>query len=416
MRLPLTTIERGLAITGLLFYTGAFAIFPDVIQSLLRYGVWLLILALLGIRWKKALYTASRNPALLVLTLLIVISFLWSIFPGESLYQGREIFQSTTLALYIASRFSPSHQMNLLTWVMGIAMVVSVVVSFAVPSIGIHMDGDAHDGAWRGIFYHKNYFASLMLVAYQVFLLQALYERRQRWLYWLGCGTAVGLILLSTSKTALTIALLLTLFIMFYRNLRIQGKSTVIVLLIFGLVLGCVAIVVFSNWTEILTSLGRDPTLTGRVPIWNYAISKLAERPLLGYGFGAFWAAGSQYAIEAGIAAAGSSIDVWIPPHAHNGFIDIALSVGLSGLLLFMVSILMSYAYASKRGYRAKAAADLFPLTFLIYFAMNNLTESYIFSFNWVLFAFTALSLQQVWTQPAPRSTDVVSFKASSLS
>ncbi|NJN87369.1 MAG: O-antigen ligase family protein [Leptolyngbyaceae cyanobacterium SL_7_1] len=335
MQLPLYTIERGLAIVALLFHAGAFSAAPAIVESLLRYGIWMLILAFLGMRWKQSIYTLSRDLALLTLLILIVASWIWSTSPGLTLYFIREISQWTMLALYIASRFSPRQQVGLLSWMMGIGAVLSVGVSLAVPSIGVHF-GDGHDGAWMGVFSHKNFFGSVMVVSYQVFLLRMLYERSQRWLYRLGCALSLGLILASTSKTALMIAVLLTLFIFFYRNFRAQGRVTVLLLILFSLLLGCVAIVVASNWNELLLSLGRDPTLTGRVPIWNYTIDKIAERPFIGYGYGAFWAKDSRYALEAGRAVAGwTTLDLWIPPHAHNGFIDMALSVGLLGLICF---------------------------------------------------------------------------------
>jgi O-antigen ligase len=400
MKFPLIVVECGLAIVGLLFYAGAFSDFPNIIQSMLRYGVWLLVLMLLGIHWRQSVYTAGRDWSLVLLTLLTPISILWSVSPSLTAYQSREVFQSTVLALYVASRFSPRQQVNLLTGMMGIGVVVSIGIALGVPSIGIHWN-DGHDGAWRGIFSHKNYFGSLMVLSYQLFLLKFLYERSSRWLYGVGCALSLGLMLASTSKTALTIAILLTLSGFIYRYFRIQGRVTVLLLIMFSLLLVCAAIVIFSNWNELLLSMGRDPTLTGRVPIWTYTIGKIAERPILGYGYGAFWAEGSKYAIEAARAVAGwTTIDLWIPPHAHNGFIDMALALGLPGLFCFVLSIITSYALALKRAYQARAAEDLFPLSFLTYFVLNNLTESYIFSFNWILLVITALSLKSgLWTK-----------------
>ena len=41
-----------------------------------------------------------------------------------------------------------------------------------------------------------------------------------------------------------------------------------------------------------LTALGRSATLTGRTRIWQMSLDNIAQRPWLGYGFGAFWRPG----------------------------------------------------------------------------------------------------------------------------
>ncbi|MBA3923884.1 MAG: O-antigen ligase family protein, partial [Nostocaceae cyanobacterium] len=84
---------------------------------------------------------------------------------------------------------------------------------------------------------------------------------------------------------------------------------------------------------------GRDPTLTGRTEIWGVALSRLHEHLLLGFGRGAFWAPGSKNALEAGLAV---SLN-FIPPHVHNGFLDLALDIGLIGFVCFAISFVLVF-------------------------------------------------------------------------
>nr|WP_279239895.1 O-antigen ligase family protein [Scytonema sp. UIC 10036] len=210
---------------------------------------------------------------------------------------------------------------------------------------------------------------------------------------WFGFGLSICLMLLSTSKTSLILSFLLILMMVFYKNFRWQGKISVIFVDIGILVLGCLALVIFSNWIELITGLGKDPTLTGRTPLWAIAISRLMERPFFGYGRGAYWAPGSNFAVEAG-----KSISGWIPPHAHNGFLDIALDLGLVGLSLFLISFLFSFVRALKRAYATKDAEELWPLAFLTFLAMNNMTESFLMrlaNLYWVLFITVSLTVNQ---------------------
>ncbi|NJN87370.1 MAG: hypothetical protein HC881_15020 [Leptolyngbyaceae cyanobacterium SL_7_1] len=79
-----------------------------------------------------------------------------------------------------------------------------------------------------------------------------------------------------------------------------------------------------------------------------------------------------------------------------------------------MISLISSYGLALKRGYRAKSAEELIPLVLLNHFVMNNITESYIFAFNWILLVITALSLKNsLWIRSVRHpQTDVAALKA----
>ena len=180
----------------------------------------------------------------------------------------------------------------------------------------------------------------------------------------------------------------------FYKNFRWQGKISVIFIDIGVLILGCVSVLVSTYWVELLTGLGRNPTLTGRTQIWGVALARIIERPLFGYGRGVFWAPNSPYAIEAG-QALGTD---WIPPHAHNGLIDLALDVGLIGLVLFLIVYFINYAQALKRAYTPKNPEELWPLAYLTLLAMNNVTESLLLrqsNLYWVLFITVVFTMNQ---------------------
>nr|WP_236117301.1 O-antigen ligase family protein [Hassalia byssoidea] len=199
---------------------------------------------------------------------------------------------------------------------------------------------------------------------------------------------------LSTSKTSLVISFVLILIIIFYKNFRWQGKISVIFTNIGILILGCLSVLVLTYWIELLTALGRDPSLTGRTPLWGYVLIRLMERPLLGYGRGAFWAPNSQYAAEIGEAISPG----WVPPHAHNGFVDLALDVGLIGFSLFLISYFTVFLRALKQAYATKNPEKLWSLVYLIFLAMNNLTESLLLhgaNLYWVLFTTVVFTLNQ---------------------
>jgi O-antigen ligase len=80
---------------------------------------------------------------------------------------------------------------------------------------------------------------------------------------------------------------------------------------------------------------GRDisdiGTLTGRTDIWKACLSYIAIHPLLGYGFGSFWSTNRTLIVE--------EVAGWVASSGHSTYIDLVLSLGLVGLVLYVVMI-----------------------------------------------------------------------------
>lgn len=383
--------EKNFIILGLSFFSGVFGVhslglvLPQAVITLIRFSVWGMSTILVCIFWKSTIITVSRNILICILTVLAFLSFIWSEFPDFTLSNARDIWMMTSFGLYFAIRFSMKEQVQLVASTLLIGSILSTILALGYPDIGIHgADGLVeHLGAWKGVYGHKNGLGSMMVLSSLTFFL--LPKENSNFYKCVGLIFSIFLMVLSTSKTSLVLSFVLILIIILYKNFRWQGKISVIFTNIGILILGCVTVLVLTYWIELLTSLGRDPSLTGRTPIWGYALTRLMERPLLGYGRGAFWAPNSQYAVEAG-EVIGSG---WIAPHAHNGFVDLALDVGLIGLSLFLISYFTIFIWALNQAYATKNPEKLWSLVYLTFLAMNNVTEScllYQANLYWVLF------------------------------
>lgn len=386
----LDKVEKTIAILGLLFFSGVFVqIIPPGLVSLIRYIVWLGPTMLMLFRHRSTREVARRSKLLWVLVALILLSFLWSDYLPWTLADNREVLQMSTFGLYFAVRFDLKQQIRLVALSFGIGAIMSFIVALAVPDIGIH--GADHPGAWKGVYGYKNNLGSMMILATLAFVFMPL-RPSYRFLKWIGLGLSISLILLSTSKTSLTMVLLLFLILFFYQKYRWRGKVTVLFLDLGILLLGCVGTLVFAYWVDILAGLGKDPTLTGRTLMWGVTLTRLMNRPLLGYGRTAFWAPGSPYAVEAGRAVT----ENFVPPHAHNGFIDLALDVGLIGFTLFAIVFFKTYFKSLQRAYATVKAENFWYLAFLLFLFMNNIMESYLLyksNLYWVLFVTAVLSV-----------------------
>lgn len=396
------SFEKWYVVLSLTFFTGAFdiggttlptgAIIPHFITTGLRYFIWLTAFFLIGLNWRDALRTARQVILLWPLTVIILLSFIWSDFPLETLKSNREVLQMTSFALYFATRFSLKEQVQLIARTFFIGALLSILLAVVYPVAAIH--GADHPGAWRGIYDYKNTFGSMMIIGSLACILMRVEKSRDILYKWAGVLIMLLMILLSTSKTSLVVYSLLRLIVFFYQRFRWQGKVTVIVLDLAILLLGCVGTLVIGFWVEILSGLGRDPTLTGRTLLWSGIFNKLQDRFWLGFGRGAFWLPQGRNAKEVGEALGYG----FVAPHAHNGFIDIALDVGFIGLSLFLIIYLVAFVRALKRAYATQHSENLWPLAFLIFLAMNNMTESFLLriaNIYWVLFLTVVLSVNQ---------------------
>jgi O-antigen ligase len=385
-----------LVILGILFFSGGLYLpfLPSLGITALRYSLWLVLLALLGLRWRSTLKTLQMDLSLGLFVGLSLLSVLWSEYPSVTQFYARDFVQMTLFGLYLAARFSAQEQLLYLAAGCGLSTIVSAVLAIALPQYGVHQTD--HLGAWRGIYIHKNNLGAMMVVSTLVFyLLTTTRPKRGNGWLWGGLFFSIALVLLSTSKTALVLMATILLFSYGYRHFRWQGRWSVVLFSLAIMLIGGTGLLLFANWATLTNELGRDVTLSGRTQIWGLALEQLQYHPWLGFGRRAFFAEGGKYALEAGKRLSLSL--TYFPPHAHNGFLDLTLDVGLIGLSLFLLSLGRTYVSALKLAYRAKTAAELWPLSFLTLMVMNNLTESLLVSADinifWPTYVAIALSV-----------------------
>ena len=405
--------ERGFIVFGLLYFTAALnflggdmqppvdsiltaAAAPNESSPLLlaiQSGVLAVTLFLTCKRWQSVVYVAMKRKLLWAFMGLIMASVLWSAVPNFTLRRSLVLLGATFFGLYLSARYSLKEQMRLLAWALGIAALLSVFFTLAFPSFAI--ETGEHEGAWRGIYAQKNVLARMMLLSAMNFLLLALDSRSYRYLVWAGFGLSVILLLLSTSKTALVVLLILLTLLPLFRALRWNYSVAVplyITLLLLG---GSVALWLVANTEAVISALGRDVTLTGRTGLWAFVLDKIWKHPWLGYGFKAFWR-GME----------GESADIWydsyfMAPSGHNGYLDLALELGLVGLLFFMLSYLKGYLRAVTWLRLNKTTEGLWPIIYLTFLLLCNITESLFLEPNyifWVLYTaiITTILVQRI--------------------
>lgn len=116
----------------------------------------------------------------------------------------------------------------------------------------------------------------------------------------------------------------------------------------------------------LVEGLGRNSTLTGRTYLWN-AILSLNFSPVLGVGYESFW-------IGNRVEQIGQIAGLW-PNEAHNGYLEIYITLGWIGLLLLALIIIASYRNIIQ-GFREGCSASGLRLAFFVTALTYNFTEA----------------------------------------
>ena len=139
----------------------------------------------------------------------------------------------------------------------------------------------------------------------------------------------------------------------------------------------------------LLNAVGRNETLTGRTTLlWPGVVQAIYTRPWLGYGYNAFWLPDGDWNYFIG----------FNPSHAHNGFLQVCLDVGVLGASIAVLAILIALRRGVASLHRSIAQCSAWPLLAVIYFIAVNLTESNLEeynNFNWVVFVVAFLYASQ---------------------
>ncbi|MCU0549923.1 MAG: O-antigen ligase family protein [Leptolyngbya sp. Prado105] len=369
---------------------------------LLMQLVILAVFAVLSaLRWRKFLPAAMKVPLCWALPILATLSTQWSEVPDLTLRRGLLLIGATMIGVYWSIRYPLITILKLVAWGFGLAVIGSFVFTLAFPSFGI--DSVVHAGAWQGMFAQKNALSRAMILAMLAYICLALNRGQPKWLWWGGFALSFVLLILSTSKTGPIMLLTLLICIPLFRALRTgTAPRALLWVLVTVLVASCLSLVIITNAELIVTALGRDMTLTGRTGIWEILGSKISDRLWLGYGYKSFWRDMD-----------GESADIWyatmfMSPNGHNGYLDLALDLGMTGLGIFFTSFVSAVARAAVwLRVQSQPMLAVFPLIYLVYLTLSNITESsliiepnYIF---WLLYV-TVVSVIQVQMPVTARS------------
>ena len=318
---------------------------------------------------------AAVNKMLLAYGLYCAASTLWADVPAIAARRLVKDGGNLVMALIVLSEPAPWRAAALLLRRVALVLLpASLLFVIAFPELGTdrRLDGSV---MYTGVTHQKNELGRLCLVAglallWLTWLDKATQSQRptlDRWLTGLLTALALGLLMLSESRTALACLMLGAALMLAVRlPLLRQHPSRLVGAAVVTAALLTAADLAFGLRDEAFELLGRDATLTHRTGIWRMLLT-LPTQPAFGEGFMSFWSGPRLQAIwtmlQAGIL------------QAHNGYLEQYLNLGVVGVG-FMVALFA----LGLLGARAQLATDvpggLLRLAFLATAALYNVSEA----------------------------------------
>ncbi|HEX4006915.1 MAG TPA: O-antigen ligase family protein [Acidobacteriaceae bacterium] len=373
--------------------TAAFEITGSAPSSLTTLGgilsqalVDVLILFLVLRRPRLLVRHSAALPAIALLALLAVASTAWSLDPLLTARRSIPFALAGLFGIYFASRFPTERQFAILRLAMVAVALATIALVVCAPAIGLdHTPGHAAD--WQGVFTQKNACGRIMVLASAV----VLFGSRLTPARLAALALFLTILVMSGSRGAWAIeAAILILWSVLWYARRSSTRSRVLLAVAAPAVLAAAVAAAAFFLPQLMRLLGRDATFSGRTAIWPQVAHFVAQRPFFGYGYDAFWRGASGPSLQINTAVH------FIVEHAHNGFLEICLELGLAGLALFAVSWLGAWRQLWPLWRAGRIASIAFPLVLIVLILLYDLDENTLLIYNgifWPLYVAALVSL-----------------------
>lgn len=254
------------------------------------------------------------------------------------------------------------------------------IASVFVFTNAVHTSTDIVDvmGAWKGLHMHKNFAGAVAGLSAVILILNLLNKMNMKKI--IALSASIVFLIGTRSKTGLYVAIMvLCLLLIFKFFIIVFGQRSAKISYLF-LLFGVTFALPFT-YSILSDALADGTALTGRVEIWNVLLPYINAYPLSGSGFASFWRVGENAPIMSLTRGWGM-----VAGQGHNGYLDAAVTLGIPGFLLVLISfaLIPFYSFISSFKRRDK---DYDVAFCLIAFALiHNVTETSLLAGNHPVF------------------------------
>jgi O-antigen ligase len=360
--------------------------------------VWqVLIIAGMVILWQRRLNwveVLKKNPWVWLFFIYGLVSIIWSDDPFVSFKRVIKALGNVIMAMVILSETRPFEAIGVILRRLAFVLLpLSILFIKYYPHLGRTYQSYSGSPNYGGVVGHKSGLGMLCLYIGIYYLWELFINREKRiqlgsrlnlssliilcmivWLFYMAKS--------ATSSSCMVIAACIFLISRGVGGDRLPGR-------IFIIGIACIALFgIFEFFFDItgyvIEMLGKDHTLTSRVPMWQDLLN-MVENPIIGFGFENFWMGNRRQFID----------ELWgISSQAHNGYLEMYLNLGFIGLLFVLGWILSGLKKVVQQIVNDYQAAML-RLCFIVIIVIYNWTEATFFGVSnmWLLLFFSIMEI-----------------------
>lgn len=305
-----------------------------------------LILAIVVLlrRRKQITRLLQANWPIILFFFYAAFSTLWSDFPEVAFKRWVKAVGNIVMALIVLTDPEPIPALKrLFTRVAFVLVPVSILYIKYFPELGRSYNRWTWQPFFTGVTDNKNGLGMLCLIS-GVGALWCLTKwwSEDRKTRKNGVLIAISVVLvmvgwlfyMANSMTSLSCFTMAAVLLIVTQTKTIRKRPALIHLVVVAMICTSVYALFFDASGDLVENLGRDATLTGRTQLWHVVLG-MTSSPLFGTGYESFWLGSRLDKLW--------SIYWWHPNEAHNGYLEIYLSLGWIGVALTAAVLAAGY-------------------------------------------------------------------------
>jgi O-antigen ligase len=368
-------------------------------------GLLLAGLIVLVRRRQEVLGILRANWPLVAFFLYCAVSVAWSDYPDVAFKRWIKALGDVVMVLIILTdRDRYAAIKRALAWTAFLLIPISVLFIKFYPDLGRGYHPWIWTPYYTGVATNKNELGRLCLilglgVVWRIVTALRSEQRAARNMHLLAFGACLAmvswLLWMAGSMTSMS-CFFMAGALMLATSLRmVARKPWVVHVMVFAILAASVTTLFLDMGSGVLQTMGRDPTLTGRTDIWKLVLG-MAGNPVFGTGFESFWLGKRLEKMW--------SIYWWHPREAHNGYLEMFLSLGWLGIVMFGIVLVTGYRTVVS-AFRRNAEEGKLRLAYFTVAVAYNFAESAFGSLNliWICFLLATISVPGGWIKNKPR-------------
>jgi len=339
-------------------------------------------------------YVLKSNLWAFILFIYCGFSIIWSDTPRASLNAWVKVMLVPLMALVILTEPDiVGATRTVLKRTTYILIPLSVVLIKYFPAYGRSYSLHSGTPFYGGVTTYKNGLGVLCFITGLFLVWDLIYMFRNKSLLKSKTPLLVNIVLIAMifwlltmaqSATAAAVFIVGTFVLIIMEMPILKNNIKKLDIVMFSLIFLTLLIFLSFNALEgIITSLGRDMTLTGRTVIWKKVLG-IDINPIIGTGYGSFWLGErGEFLLD---------LNWQKLTQAHNGYIETYLNLGFIGLSLLIMMIIKTYKNI-KISLVENFQYGKLELTYMVVFLLTNVTEAtfVIKSTEWFIFVLISI-------------------------